>query len=217
MKFYSSFKEVGKLEFPEYASIRVQLMPVILHDRTSLPPLLEQWKRPFLALCEAVKDTHGTAYLTIDESEVKSGETHRRPGLHVDGMGAWGKGGGWGVNGMLMASSLTGCAAWKQEFEGEPLHGDDVGDPKEGSCEHLRSQALDSKRRLLLSKRIYWCSPLCVHESLPFAHPCKRTFVRLSMPSDSAWPANCTQNPLGIQPTGTISVPRRTEGRYSYA
>ncbi len=56
---------------------------------------------------------------------------------------------------------------------------------------------------------LYWCSPLCVHESLMTRHPAARQFVRVSMPSDAPWHEGYTPNPLGILPTGPIHGPRK--------
>ncbi len=83
---------------------------------------------------------HGEiGYLTVDEREVRRGETHRRAGLHVDGVyngsaGGWGggaPGGGWGVvgNGMLTVSSHAMCRVFNKDFVGWP--------GMEGECGHL--------------------------------------------------------------------------------
>ena len=214
--FYSQFREVGKVEFPGFQGIRVQLMPVVIHDPSSLPDelLLNGWLQTFARLCGAVPEVMGTGYLTIDQRYVVHESFHRRPGLHVDGYGAWGAA-GWGARGMIMASDVPACAAWAQEFEGLPLQGKDCGDPKEGNCDHLRKQCRQECKAILKANTIYWCDALCVHESLPVSQDCYRTFIRLSLPSTSEWPANCTWNPK-VKPVGPIGVPRRTKGEFSY-
>lgn len=214
--FTSSLKEVGELDFPNWSGTRIQMMPVMMSDPESIPANLGNWKDAFVRLCSFSKGAKGIGYLTIDERKVKAGEVHRRPGLHVDGMGVWGRGGGWGINGMLMSSNVEACVAWNQEFLGYPNKGTDVGDPREGDCEHLREQASDLFRLALRAGRVYWCEAMCVHESIPVKVDAFRTFVRLSMPSYSEWPVNCTPNPLGIKPA-KIGTARRVDGEYKYA
>jgi len=221
--FHSDFKEIGPIKFPVWTGIRIQMMPFVMHDMASLPPELAHWLAALTTVMASCREIVGVGYLTIDERVVKAGETHRRPGLHVDGMGNWG-GGSWGAKGMFMASGipLNGnlktptCAAWRQDFIGSPLSGADPGDPMEGNCDHLRPQCLLGSRTLLKPDTVYWCDSMCVHESLPMPYSARRTFVRVSMPSDCPWPANCTPNPCGIKPGGPIAEPRRTEAQYRY-
>lgn len=217
MGFESRFEVRGPICFPKWTGVRVQLMPIVMHDLESIPPFLRHWKGAIVDLFEQSLDAHGVGYLTIDERFVAPGISHRRPGLHIDGMGAWGNGGHTaGARGMLTASNVEGCAAWRQGFLGLPRAAEDAGDPNEGDCEHLRAQCLDDNRVVLKASKIYFCEQFCVHESLPILAGGHRIFVRLSMPSNAPWPANCTPNPLGILPTGPISEPRRTVGEYAY-
>ena len=163
-----------------------------------------------------MQDYHGkVGYLTICEKHLSEGETHRRAGKHVDGVyknaaGGWGGGGGgWGggidptpglemqkSTGMLTASSVRGCKAWKQDFSGWP------GD--EGECEHLSYQCLDGSAEILSENTVYWVDALCVHESLPMKFATNRQFVRLSLPSTAPWFDGYTENSLGVKPTGPI-------------
>lgn len=155
-------------------------------------------------------------YLTIDEKMVEPGETHRRRGLHVDGVyangaGGWSGGsggGGWGggdapgmkATGMLTVSSVSGCRAWCQDFKGWP--------GAEGECDHLSDQCQDESCAVLSPSVAYWLDALCVHESLPMKARTPRQFVRLSLPSTAPWFDGYTENPLGVKPTGPI-LPRR--------
>ena len=214
--FKSEFLAIGKMNLPQFSGTRIQMMPVEMGNLKSLPPSLSHWAGAVKFMFALAIKHPGIGYLTIDEREVPAGQCHRRPGLHVDGMGAWGKGGGgWGVNGMLTVSNVAACAAWNQKFEGEPLTGE-FNDEDEGNCEHLRSQCREDCRFVLKPNWLYWCSGMCVHESLPLEWNARRTFVRLSMPSDAEWPSNCTPNPLGIKPGGPIGNPRSIGGIYSY-
>jgi hypothetical protein len=207
--------DLGAVYIPPWGGVRVQMMPVLMGDKNSIPRGLERFSSTIGKMFEASPCKDGVGYLTIDERFVKAGETHRRPGLHVDGMGSWGSGGGWGKQGMLMTSNFSSCVAWQQEFYGEPIKGTDSGDPNEGDCEHLREQCEYGYKVFLKSFSLYWCGPMCVHEVIPCEQDYFRTFVRLSMPSDSEWPANCTPNPLGVKP-GKVGVPRRILGVYGY-
>jgi hypothetical protein len=183
------------------------MMPVRLDDADTVP--IETWRKPFADLVKLSPVKRGVAYLTIDEAIVKAGETHRRPGLHVDGIGPDGKaagwgggGGGYGSSGMILAASELGCRAWKQDFDGYP--------GPNGDCAHLRGQTERSHGGMLLlhAEEVFFCGPLTVHEALPMVKDTRRSFVRLSMPNDCPWYEGYSRNPLGVEPTGPIRAPR---------
>jgi hypothetical protein len=214
--FISTFREAGEITFPlTPCPCRIQLMPIRMHDPSSLPDYLSCWRDVYSQLCRLVSSVDGVGYLTIDQKWVEQGEYHRRPGLHVDGMAIWGAGGSWGGRGMLVASDTVGCAAWKQEFQGQPMAGTDAGDPNEGNCDHLRRQCREDCKYILRANKAYWCDAMCVHESLPITKSGYRTFVRLSLPSNGQWPRNCTPNPK-VEPAGEIGPARRIEGKFGY-
>ncbi len=203
----SEIKRVGSLVFPTFSGVRIMMMPFHIHDPArTLPDSLAAWRAAVEALCSRASRARGVAYLTIDEAIVLAGETHRRPGLHVDGIGpngeraAWGGGGGWGARGMLVAASHVGCRGWAQTFCGEAR--------ANGDCEHLRSECDPAKEVTMHAGEIYWCGPTAVHESLPMTADTRRQFVRLSMPSDAPWYDGYTKNPLGIDPAGPIHAAR---------
>jgi hypothetical protein len=205
--FASTFKFVGNVVFPEYSGVRVMMMPLVLGDLDSVPPMLAGYCDTLAMLFALMETKHvgNVGYLTVDEKIVKRGTTHRRAGLHVDGVfegrcGGWG-GGGWGSvgNGMLTTSSHVGCRAWNQEFDGYP--GND------GECDHLASQLRDAGT-IFEPRGVYWVDGLCVHESMPLPVDTNRQFVRLSMPSKAPWFQGYTVNPLGVKPTGDILPPR---------
>lgn len=186
------------MDFPIFSGIRVMMLPFLLDDLDSIPDEIEHWRFAIDQMISASAVNSGVAYLTIDEANVKAGETHRRPGMHVDGCGAWGGGGSWARNGMLVAASREGCRGWAQTFEGHP--------GSHGSCEHMRVQCGSATR--MRANRIYWCSPFAVHEAVPMSENTQRQFVRLSMPNNSPWFEGYTENPKGIRPTGPILPPR---------
>jgi hypothetical protein len=213
MKFNSWITDLGLLPLPEYRSKRIMMMPFRVEDPLfTLPGSLGDWRETVDLMLWMYDDGDrepGIGYLTIDEAVLAKGETHRRPGLHVDGIGedgssdgAWGGGGTWGSRGFLMTSSHVGCQAWEQSFEAGLL--------PNGDCEPLRDQCQEETRRVLNGGRLYACPGLCVHEAVPMEKTTKRQFVRISMPSDGPWYEGYTPNPLGIQPAGPIR-PARTE------
>ena len=199
MHWHSRIIEHGPIALPPFSATRILMMPFDLADvSASLPPSLKAWIPLLVSMreCSLVRD--GIAYVTIDEREVPTGVSHRRPGLHVDGWrddigaGIWG-GATWGGGaGMFVATNRLGSRAWDQAFHGEPS--------QFGDCEHLRAQCLDDAERPLWPNRVYWLGSLTVHESLPVDKPMRRQFIRLSLPSRGAWPISCTPNPLGVQP-----------------
>ena len=118
--FNSAITKIGMLTLPKFTGTRIMMMPVRLEDPNTLP--IPTWIGAFKQLIGMSKIKSGTAYITIDEAHIRAGETHRRPGLHVDGVGpdgkagGWGGGGGsWGAQGMLVAASVMGCRGWNKE------------------------------------------------------------------------------------------------------
>ena len=220
MTFNSEVRNIGTVEFPTYTGIRVMMMPFHLHDvNGSLPAYLAGWRSVISSMVNTENllrtgwSKGGPAYLTIDEANVRRGETHRRPGLHVDGIGpdgtgpgGWGGGGGYGKCGMLMASNVVGCVAWSQSFTGTP--------GPDGACGHLASQLRDDAKIMLMPGSVYYCEALTVHQALPMVKDCERSFIRISMPSNAPWYEGYTENPLGIKPAGPIHARRSAQMEY---
>lgn len=210
LDFESKFFFKGLVEFPQYSGTRVMMMPLLLGNMETIPEMLKHYKDFIYSLFKMTDPNHygKVGYLTIDEKEVQGGKTHRRMGLHVDGVynascGGWGgDGGGWGSvsTGMLTVASAPGCKAYSQPFSGV------IG--KDGECDLIKDQCLEDSSKLFESNHVYWLSGLTVHESVPMERTIKRQFVRLSMPSKAPWFQGYTENPLGIKPTGSI-LPRR--------
>lgn len=207
MIFRSRLKKIKDIQLPDPSGIRIMMMPFHLHDPIgSLPKEIGPWLQVLLNVC---KDDEGIGYLTIDEALVRSGETHRRPGIHVDGVGpngdigGWGGGGGYaGTYGMKMVSSHTGCRAWDQEFTGAP--------GPDGDCSHLVEQTVPESEIVMKPGEIWHCSSLCVHEAIPMKEDTYRQFCRVSMPSKAPWYEGYSENPLGILPSGPVHS-RRTQ------
>ncbi len=208
MKFKSVFRKLGSVKLPNFNGDRIMMMPVLIGDKSSLPESIDRWIPTITSLFEHFPKHGGkVGYVTIDEKYIPPGSTHRRRGLHVDGVykggaGGWGGGGGaWASqsNGMVLVSNPAGCRAWNQEFEGTP------GD--EGECDHLSDQ-LDGEGMILEPGVAYWCGGFCVYESMPQTSSVKRQLLRLSLPSTAPWFEGYTKNPLGVEPSGPI-LPRR--------
>ena len=146
-----------------------------------LPAVTKLWRAAGVA---------GTAHMTVDEAVVPAGMSQRRPGPHVDGcfvpaLRRWthgGSSGGWlhycnNVPGgriarmaVIVAASVAACRVWEGRFEGEPA--------QDGDLEHIRDQL--GGCRLLAAGRGWLLSPDCVHESVRFVRPTRRTFLRIA-------------------------------------
>lgn len=72
----------ASVQFPEFTGERVYMREFI--PRNGLPKDLERWQPTIDAMLVGV-NAPGSVYLMIDQAEVKAGNYHRRPGLHVDG------------------------------------------------------------------------------------------------------------------------------------
>lgn len=207
--FRSEVKDLGAFQLPAYTGIRWMMMPFRLED-VQRTITAEDWHEALQRMVALAPVQEGVGYLTIDEAEVEPGTTHRRPGIHVDGvgptggLGGWGGGGGggWGTGGMIVVASHLGCRAWAGDFEAR------IG--ANGDCSHMKSMLRDEDAIPLVGQRAYWLNESCIHEPLPLAQRTKRQFVRLSLPSDAPWYEGYTRNPLGVEPTGPIH-PARTE------
>lgn len=211
--FDSRFERCSMVTLPPFSGVRIQVMPVRLGDMDSIPPSVDGHSLvPYLEVVEQLfADCHrkdGIGYLTIDEREVKKGETHRQAGPHVDGalMELDASRSMWGACETLTVSNIAACRAWQQRgIVGKP--GDD------GECGHLVGQLQPENAYVLDANTIFWMAALCVHESMPLLEDGWRQFVRLTVPfhhSVDVWFEGYTENPLGVQPGGLI-LPRRPQ------
>lgn len=199
----SEIVDLGGVQLPAFTGTRAMMMPFRAEDEKTVP--FVEWRPVVSELLRRVGSVRGVAYLTLDEALVRKGETHRRPGLHVDGARA---GDGWsppnptpyGYSGMILVSSHVGCAAYPGEYDGDPL--------PSGDCEHVRSQLRECI--VFAPRHAYWCGHHALHEALPMPEDTRRQLLRISMPSPCAWFENYTPSPYGIQPTGDI-LPARAE------
>lgn len=210
MSFTSTITPGACTWMPDFTSIRVMQMPFHVDDPVqSLPARLRAYGElvEYITTADGWKPPAGVGYLTIDEAELHAGETHRRPGLHVDGVGedgsspaGYGGGGGYAAHGMVLMSNVLGCVGWSGEFEGAP--------GRDGDCAHLAPQCFAKPVIFFEPLRAYWCGPLAVHQATPVSKACQRQFVRVSLPSAAPWHEGYTRNPLGIKPAGPVLPPR---------
>lgn len=197
----SKIEDFGLIQLPRFAGHRIMMMPFLMEEPVnSLPEMLGGWRLTVAIICARSSVKSGVGYLTIDEAFVRKGETHRRPGLHVDGPGTYGGGGGYAKNGMFLAASHFGCIGVNGTFTEEP--------GLDGSCEHF--EKIPFFTDYFLGQHLYWCSPFALHKAVPMWQDTHRQFIRVSMPSDAQHHREYTPNPTGVQPTGE-PAPARTE------
>lgn len=185
--YQSIVKEMGAVTFPEFTGERVYMQKFT--KKEGLPPHLSRWKPTVDAMLAGVH-SDGPIFIMIDQSYVLENKTHRRPGVHVDGYWheAAGKHGGsghrmcaaghWGEcdfaypEGVILASDISACRALIGAWKGK------VG--KGGDCSKIDTSCL--KSIVLKGHTVYAGNVSMLHESIPVAHECARTLVRLNIP-----------------------------------
>lgn len=179
----SRFAPLCSVALP-YQARQEYMVPFDLSD-ISMPDRLSDYISILRDLCSAAGAFVGQAFLTVDEKVIEAGRSQRRPGPHVDGCFMpeemrWGHpGGAWNhycnhvpVSRMpvIVAADVVGCRAWTGNFEAQPCD--------DGDLSHF---AL-GEGTLLHANQGYILSPDCVHESLVFDEPTRRTFIRIALP-----------------------------------
>jgi len=124
------------------------------------------------------------SYLTIDRKILKPGQTHRRGGIHIDGVYSklgWDPSPGWNIDsssiGMMIASNEIGCKAWEGEYVGTPGKG--------GDCSHMIEELNNMNSFLLDSNKVFLINSNGIHESICQEKETDRTVVRLSFPAQA--------------------------------
>lgn len=212
-EFQSKIHRAGDIKFPTFRNAQLYMHPIVAgrrdRDFGRLPQAYGDFERPLdemLASTKITKDT--TIYITIDQSRVRAGNSHRRPGPHVDGnyIFDWAgdgsrtpdwKNGGPGRElspadhrvqycnpngGMIIASNVVGCQAWRGTVEGQPGQG--------GDCEHLKDQLAQLPSFLLVPNSIYVGNSTMVHESLPQHQDVERTLMRITLSPEHLYGRN---------------------------
>lgn len=180
----SHIQERGLVAFPKFTGERIYMRE--FRKVGGLPEDLRRWQPTIDAMLRGI-ETDGSIYLMIDQREVRAGEYHRRPGLHVDG--SWDPIGGihpapgppghrflgvapYPCEGIVLASDVTASRAFEGEFEGIPEPGND--------CAHISTAGM--REVVLRAGHIYGGNVSMLHESFPVESDCKRTLVRLNIP-----------------------------------
>eukprot|EP01129_Flabellula_baltica_P011447 TRINITY_DN5014_c0_g1_i1.p1 TRINITY_DN5014_c0_g1~~TRINITY_DN5014_c0_g1_i1.p1 ORF type:complete len:331 (+),score=61.71 TRINITY_DN5014_c0_g1_i1:207-1199(+) len=223
-----AFFSLRELESPGYGDIRTSfsfpkrkglycnMMPFIIGHRSSLPPEYDEYYRCLISKLPFHPDEIGqVGYLTVDERIVEPGESHRRPGLHIESPGIlvnggehgfakpisifWGSGdfvGDMPYGGIYMGSNISDtCCVWDLKLDRETAG--DLGD-----IEHLRPYL--GEGILLKSNEIYWITDTTPHESLPVRNRVYRQFFRVVTSNISVWyDEHSTRNPL-VEPEAEI-------------
>lgn len=202
-------KELNYVHIPTFTG-KVTMLPFDLADAT-LKNIPNQFIDLVKKMISSLPELKGIAYLTIDGKEILPGNSHRKPGIHIDGnfipQGenlSWKAtgGGGWKVGnngdnqskkefeeaylsktgGMLITSTYPLCKGWNGEFDGKPEKG--------GNCSlfHLHPKlALNvqpDKGFLLKPNVVYYGTSQFVHQSLVTSKKVHRTLVRITLPHD---------------------------------
>ena len=189
MILQSSYHDLGQVVLPEWQG-RQRYMYTFDPSNPVMEGWFEDYHDAVVELCKSANITATEAHMTVDEKIVLPDMSQRRPGAHVDGrfmpeQNRWGHGdpppggGGWAHYcnripmdrmSVIVASSVPGCIVYEGKFDGEPKN--------DGDLEHIRDQLGEGK--LLPANHGFILSPDCVHESMIFSEPTKRTFLRIA-------------------------------------
>lgn len=212
--------KAGVVDFPPPRDRNVNMMPFVLGDRASLPDdLADYWH--MIEEADCTFEPGRIAYLTVQESWVRVGETQRRPGIHTDGTAVFGWGGGaWGggISDPQPAKPPPKPAnPWPRPWPNrpsEPL-------PKkngiytastDGRCCFWNEARydVDTHGALLAPpvgtclfacpSTLYWLTDRTPHESLPAQEDGYRQFFRVVSHEIGVWfTRHNTPNPLGVK------------------
>lgn len=188
----STYVDLGSVALPTWRGRQLHMAPFF-----GAAPVLDDDYEDFLPvvadLCERANH-RGVAYLTVDEKIVEAGMSQRRPGAHVDGtwmpdLKAHGQpspghrqpspeppprhfhGPYIPPQAIIVAASVPGCKVYPGTFHGTPKD--------DGDLEHIRDQL--GEGQMLPGFKAFLLSPACVHESIRFQAPTKRTFIRIAL------------------------------------
>ena len=200
---FANFKRLRQVKFPEPQNVRINMMPIVIGDTSSIPPEYRQYAALVNDCPVASSEVGQVGYLSIQESSVPQGSTQRRPGIHTEKHpgGPWGAGWGGGrvhadgYVGVFMASTTPhSCRIWNRHVV-LPGH--------MGDCEHLRG--LLGNGETLDANELVWLSDSCPHEALPTTKPLFRQWFRLVTSDVWIWyEKHSTPNRLGVKPNCNV-------------
>lgn len=210
----SEIQECGPVSFPPFLGERVYMREFTKRD--GLPVDLTRWQPTIDAMLDGVT-TEGPIFLMVDQGFVNAGNTHRRPGPHVDGRWITGiqahgqprphhsplpepcpappipyprhsmSGGSHGHR-FNGASELLVFAS--DVLGCHAYVGNYEGIPSsDGDCSHVDVRGMAT---IDMKPGIVWAGDALtlIHESIPVRYDCLRTMVRLNVPTaEGAWPS----------------------------
>ena len=186
MTLNSTYANLGPVTLPVWQG-RQKYMHTFDPQSPKMGEGFEDYLAPVALLCQAAQDLTNSpiheAHMTVDEKVVQPGMSQRRPGAHVDGRW-WPETSCWRPPAwahycnnvpvermsIIVVASVPGCIVYDGNFQGEPA--------SDGDLEHIRDQL--GPGYLLPAYQGYLLSPDCVHESMVFDAPTKRTFLRIA-------------------------------------
>lgn len=182
----SNIYNLGKIaDFPEFTGERLYMIPFITHS--SLPDEYNRWQGTVDEMLTMVPSGLN-AYLMVDQSTVFKGNSHRRPGIHVDMY--WGandhrhsplppnipshnKSGIFQNEALILTSNVLGCVGYEGVWSG-------IFNKENGDCSNIDVSHLT--RINFEPNYIYTGHTLhMLHESIPVLQDCNRTVVRLNI------------------------------------
>jgi hypothetical protein len=223
ISYIEIFPNFLTLEFPTPTGININMMPIIL-NRSAIPEEYHSYIDIINKVPIPFENRDKIMYLTIHEEFIKSEETHRRPGLHIERPGSIINGGEivkydvndpkylglrWGlgyvseqgipIDGIYMASNVCDSCSVYNCLIDKP---EEVTD-KFGGIEHMKWKL--GEPEFLKANKLYWITDRTPHESLPMKTDTWRQFFRLIVGDISVWYSkHNTPNPLGIMPNAPI-------------
>lgn len=197
----------GHVEFPAFLAERVYMREFKKKD--GLPTDLKRWQPTVDQMLEGI-DTDLPMYLMVDQAVVGDNQSHRRPGVHLDGY--WDPSlsmhnGGGPTHGPRRHSSVppghtgrspfhsSGSSRWEDATFDAPEYiilasdvpacrgyvGQFDGPIREGGdASEISLKNLEAIE--LEANRVYIGNVSFLHESLPIATSCERTLVRINAP-----------------------------------
>lgn len=165
----------GPVTFPAFTGERIYMQPFLkTNDEVLLPSGLARWKPTVSAMLSGIHPS-AKMFLMIDQSEVESGKSHRRPGPHIDGNWSEDKNAEFNPNELLiLASDVEGCVAYLGDYQSSQVK-------EGGDCSSIDLGSMTRTR--LKAGYAYVATVATIHESLPIKHTCQRTLVRINIPS----------------------------------
>lgn len=184
----------GDVTFPSFTKERVYMAKFF--KKTGLPSYLKRWQKTVDAMLNLV-ETDNPIFIMIDQGVVKPQQSHRRPGVHIDGYwceelhshhgtgghimstkAGWQGGSGWVTSGeltapeaIILASDYSSAIGYTGEWDGTIGEGGDLSHLDLSQMNRIRLQA----------NKVYIGNVGFVHESVPVTEEVNRTLVRLNV------------------------------------